>query len=280
MSEPCAPEPCAPSCHRVTLHFANGYTISAFPKTASPPKDKSSEALAKFERDLQMILKETGVYRRLAEQPQPFFPSLYAFCEDPPTLYLEAMQGDMVDFTARRFAFEEPARRTFVCDIRNALRILHVACSLCHMDLKPDNILFHFDSKSECGYRFKLCDFGFATPVSTSCNATYGSAPYVAPEVLICAQSNKTRVYDAKKADAFSFACTLVALTIPMNESPNDFLITNRGRDIACRTGGIVCEIVRHFGDVDPNKRGLIESTLLEGIDSLVLSEDANRSCA
>lgn len=55
---------------------------------------------------------------------------------------------------------------------------MHSSAGFCHLDLKLDNILIGNDFKP------KICDLGFAMPIDSKIDKTYGTPSYMAPEVI------------------------------------------------------------------------------------------------
>lgn len=82
-----------------------------------------------------------------------------------------------------------------VLDVLAALEFLH-SMSICHSDLKPDNILYAKDASGE-RYTFKLSDFGSARNLYTAKEATSsilggGTMGYCSPECLVDGQKHTT----------------------------------------------------------------------------------------
>ena len=50
---------------------------------------------------------------------------------------------------------------------------------IAHRNLKPENVVLATDGKT-----IKVCDFDAATPTTTTCTATVGTIPFVAPEIM------------------------------------------------------------------------------------------------
>ena len=94
--------------------------------------------------------------------------------------------------------FGEDAGRFFLNQMLDALEYMHEEVSVCHRDLKLENILI--DSK----LTFKLIDLGLSASGNlNSVTGAVGSPSYVAPEVLTDYQ------YDGRKVDLFSMGVLL-----------------------------------------------------------------------
>ncbi|CAG2174004.1 unnamed protein product, partial [Oppiella nova] len=76
----------------------------------------------------------------------------------------------------------ERVTKFLICQILHALRYLH-SRSICHCDLKPENVLLSSDSDFP---QVKLCDFGFARLIGEKSfrRSVVGTPAYLAPEVL------------------------------------------------------------------------------------------------
>ncbi|CAL8462804.1 g2337 [Coccomyxa elongata] len=91
-------------------------------------------------------------------------------------------------------------------DIASGMEYLHAA-GILHGDLKPANVLLKSTSADRRGFLCKLCDFGMsrlmdatqATHVSTQ---TYGTMPYMPPELLAHSQLTP-------QADVYSFGMVM-----------------------------------------------------------------------
>ena len=89
--------------------------------------------------------------------------------------------------------FGEDAGRLFLSQMLDALEYLHSTASVCHRDLKLENILI--DSQ----LTFKLIDLGLSAAGNLKrITGAVGSPSYVAPEVL------EEIIYNGEKVDLFS----------------------------------------------------------------------------
>ena len=94
--------------------------------------------------------------------------------------------------------FGEDAGRLFLRQMLDALEYMHEEVSICHRDMKLENILI--DSQ----LTFKVIDLGLSASGDLSrVTGAVGSPSYVAPEVLTDYQ------YDGKRVDLFSMGVLL-----------------------------------------------------------------------
>jgi len=114
--------------------------------------------------------------------------------------------GDLFDLTTKMGNFSDKAiLRHLVSQLCSGLDHLHTKAEHCHLDLKLDNILIGND------YKLKICDLGFAKPVSEQITKTYGTYNYMAPEII----DKKTgEHYNGVQADIFSLGVIIFVLYI------------------------------------------------------------------
>ena len=89
--------------------------------------------------------------------------------------------GELFEEITKRSSFSEKDAAGILSQVLSAMSYCH-AKNICHRDLKPENILL--DSKNNNAV--KVIDFGTAqifTP-GVNMNQTYGTAYYIAPEVI------------------------------------------------------------------------------------------------
>ncbi len=136
------------------------------------------------------------------------------------TIYIVMDLGskDLWTYT-RAVGITNSSLREIVTGILKPLAHLH-ANGICHMDLKPGNILIMKNvplSELRCEH-IKLCDFGLCTISQSSKKDApvhqvgfKGTPGYFAPEIAFLRGSGES--YDARPADMWSVACTILALT-------------------------------------------------------------------
>ena len=114
---------------------------------------------------------------------------------------------------ARTVGITEYGLREIMAGILTPLQHLH-SIGICHLDIKPENILVMKDVPAIELRRehIKLCDFGLCTISSSSENTVVhqasikGTPGFFAPEMV-------EGTFDAKPADMWSVACTLLELS-------------------------------------------------------------------
>lgn len=90
-----------------------------------------------------------------------------------------AAGGELYTRMKKQYKFSENVARFYFCEICCALNYLH-SLNIVYRDLKPENILLDNNG------HVKLCDFGFASPLSSREAVLHdgcGTAMYVAPEI-------------------------------------------------------------------------------------------------
>lgn len=100
------------------------------------------------------------------------------------------------------FLAEEEARRIF-CKMVRGVAHLHED-GIAHRDIKPDNVLVHFDEDGEMVV--KIIDFGFAT-LNSVADLHCGTPNFMAPELL-----ERTGKYSTLPVDVWALGVTLFYL--------------------------------------------------------------------
>ena len=111
----------------------------------------------------------------------PFIVHLHTTYADEQAIYLlcgVAMGGDLFRIIDKLGRVPEKVARFYVASVTLALAHIH-ANDIVYRDLKPENVLL--DSQ---GY-VKVCDFGFAKPVTDRTYTRCGTPDYTAPEMLL-----------------------------------------------------------------------------------------------
>lgn len=130
--------------------------------------------------------------------------------------------GDLFDKIEADKGVSEDIAHLYFLQLIGGVSFMH-SKGVAHRDLKPENILLN-----ESG-DLKIADFGMATLFEykgqTKMSSTMcGSPPYIAPEVLRCANGDKSRKYRADLVDIWSCGVILFVLLVGNTpwEEPSD----------------------------------------------------------
>ncbi|KAK0632077.1 kinase-like domain-containing protein [Immersiella caudata] len=133
-----------------------------------------------------------------------------------------AQGGDLFDKIEADVGVQEDIAHLYFLQLISGVSFIH-SKGVAHRDLKPENILL-----SETG-NLKLADFGMATMFEykgqKKTSATMcGSPPYIAPEVLTCARSDRRSLEAAKySADLVDiWACGVILFVLLVGNTPWD----------------------------------------------------------
>lgn len=134
--------------------------------------------------------------------------------------YLEVQRfcesGDMGQYVNSKVKWDFESLRGFVIHLNNDLKYIHDAGYL-HMDIKPENIYFVYDSKNNDSGRYVLGDFGIVREISGGNTVTLmthtdksinGTPGYQAPEILYGVAYRKWN----SKVDYYALAVTVASL--------------------------------------------------------------------
>eukprot|EP01002_Notosolenus_urceolatus_P005695 NODE_2515_length_1099_cov_13.685714_g1815_i1.p1 GENE.NODE_2515_length_1099_cov_13.685714_g1815_i1~~NODE_2515_length_1099_cov_13.685714_g1815_i1.p1 ORF type:complete len:360 (+),score=18.86 NODE_2515_length_1099_cov_13.685714_g1815_i1:124-1080(+) len=160
---------------------------------------------------------------------------------------MEMCRGSLFDRIVEAGRLDEDEARAYWIQLLHAVQYLHDQ-EVCHLDLKPENVLFSVDEadsdsddEGEEDYvlhrprklsrqlqriisvppdkarggsvvkQIKIIDFGLSVPQSkgTRTRSVCGTPNYVAPEII----DDNVSDYDATKADIWSLGCILFAMT-------------------------------------------------------------------
>ena len=93
----------------------------------------------------------------------------------------------------------------------NAIHFMHNEARLAHMDIKPENILYNFESTNPLlSVHCVLCDFGDCKDAMTQINkSNIGTPGYIAPEINLCLKT-PTAVYIPAYTDAFAWSVAML----------------------------------------------------------------------
>ncbi|CAD8042878.1 unnamed protein product [Paramecium primaurelia] len=109
-------------------------------------------------------------------------------------------KGTMIQYLLSLKRFDEQISRFYFRQLMTAL-IYMKGLNICHLDLKPDNIVFDSD------FNLKITDFGYSKQVQGLINDFFGGTKnYMAPELL------GSIAYDGSKVDVFAAAQILFAM--------------------------------------------------------------------
>lgn len=100
--------------------------------------------------------------------------------------------GELFDEISKKTTFSEQDAAIIIEQILEAIAYCH-SRNIAHRDLKPENILI--DSKNH--NNIKVIDFGTSQKMTKGekMNQTYGTAYYIAPEVLVSEYDEKCDVW-------------------------------------------------------------------------------------
>jgi len=206
-------------------HFASGnfgeILLACHP--SNPSKEVVIKKIPREEKDLEAVKREIEAGKRLEHNNIVKF---YHHFKDLDFHYLifERVQGyDLFSYLeARGFVpFREAHARTIFVDILNALLYCH-SKSVCHRDIKLENLLIHPNTKKVTLIDFGLCEF---TEEGGKTARYCGSPDYVAPEVLL------RKDYCPFAADTFSLGVCLYTLVFA------EFPFCHKERKIAIDQG-------------------------------------------
>jgi serine/threonine protein kinase len=155
--------------------------------------------------------EEADIWRDLSH---PCIIKFYEHIETPYANYfvLELAEGGelfeyVLDDHKNQTSNERAAKVQFY-QILRALDYLHVDSTICHRDLKLENILLM--TKNKAG-RIKITDFGLSRAATGTMNSYVGTPYYIAPEV-VRNEDIPNRLAYTVKADVWSAGCILYSL--------------------------------------------------------------------
>jgi len=119
--------------------------------------------------------------------------------------------------------------RTMIGQLASALGHLHEGPQVCHLDVKPENLIVF--GESEDSIEIKLADFDMAVVQRTGkrCQAVRGTVPFFAPEML------SMRDYDGMAADVWSLGVVLLEVQCSVGVLERSFCTREKGLEIAER---------------------------------------------
>ena len=110
-----------------------------------------------------------------------------------------AKHGELFDVIAQTGSFSERVARHYMLELLNAVAYMHEEAEVCHLDLKPQNLLL------DENFKLKVADFGFSTSLhgKKAMSKFRGTAGYMTPQQLA------KRRYSGKHADLFAVSVIL-----------------------------------------------------------------------
>ncbi len=177
----------------------------------------------------QKILTLTGLkhvrteVKLLRQLQHPNIVTFLDYIHSPTALYIITEIGgrDLFEFfDANPMGADENISKHIILGIAKPLEYLH-ACGICHLDLKPENVLLTqvADSQEITHEHVKICDFGesvIGCKSGMKLSGLCGSPGFFAPEMIIAEGG-----YNGFAADIWSVGCIMLELT--------------RGHDEFCR---------------------------------------------
>lgn len=102
--------------------------------------------------------------------------------------------GELFDEITKRSNFNENDAADIIKQVLSAIAYCH-SKNICHRDLKPENILL--DTLNQSGNSIKIIDFGASQKFENSkkMSQIYGTAYYIAPEILKSEYNEKCDVW-------------------------------------------------------------------------------------
>ena len=103
--------------------------------------------------------------------------------------------GELFEAITKRTHFNEQVAASIIKQILSAIAYCH-SKSIVHRDLKPENILLE-DKKDDGDFQIKVIDFGASMRFDPSkkMNQVFGTAYYIAPEILKLEYNEKCDVW-------------------------------------------------------------------------------------
>jgi serine/threonine protein kinase len=133
---------------------------------------------------------------------------MISYSEEKKTIDLELCDCDLVEFFEKE-KVNEINNKEYYLQILDALEYIH-SLNICHLDVKPDNILWKKSEK-----RLKLSDFGNSRYIGENRKVNFGGLPHIIiPSILWDFKKKylKTTVYFGVHLDLIAFVLLLSAL--------------------------------------------------------------------
>jgi calcium-dependent protein kinase len=134
-------------------------------------------------RDLTEKFKFFSEVDVLAGLDHPNIVKLYEFYEDDKYFHLVTEYiggGELFDYIIKSKLLSEPIAAHFMKQILSGVAFCH-SNNIVHRDIKPENLLL---DKESAEASLKIIDFGTSANISERLTQKYGTAYYIAPEVL------------------------------------------------------------------------------------------------
>ena len=111
-----------------------------------------------------------------------------------------AENGDLIEIMEQYGILGERIAKYYFWKLIDTLELMH-SKGICHLDIKPENILFDED------YNLKLCDFGYSLN-SIMVGSKKGTSGYAAPEIY------EKEIYSGPMTDVFSAGVVLFIMVV------------------------------------------------------------------
>ena len=187
------------------------YAIKVFDDTSSFERERSiNEIISKLQKSffVKYISSSSG-YLDIGETHES---KNYLIFEFYP-------KGDLFELiNANSEGLQEQNCKVIAYKIILAIQALH-KMGICHLDIKPENILIFGDN-----FEIKIGDFGLSSSIygkygKVLQSGNVGTYGYKAPEII------EGKVFDGEKADVFSFGVLLFVLLIGIKPFPTAEII-------------------------------------------------------
>jgi serine/threonine protein kinase len=166
-------------------------------------------------KDLQQVALEVHVLKRY---PHPNIIRLEAVVHAPRSIYLitELCSMDIHQYHSE-IGLSEDGAMNVILGILRPLEYLH-AQGICHLDLKPENVLLtrSVDTENVTHEHVRLCDFGLVNMANQPDQSlgvfrkgyACGTPGFFAPEMIL------KHEFEGRKADMWSLGCIVLELTL------------------------------------------------------------------
>lgn len=231
--------------------------------------------------DERMIIQEINSLKKL---DHPNIMKVYEFYSDSDNYYLilEYCQGqELFDYLINQGTFNEINAAKIMYQLLSSVSHAHNH-NVVHRDLKPENIMIQ-KSKETNDLNIKIIDWGFSTIFSSNetLKENYGTAYYVAPEVLLKKYNNK--------CDIWSCGVILYIMLIgspPINSSIQELKIAQKDLNDAYLPSlreKLICNklitgnykiLIDVYSDLSLNVKDLLHKMLTRNVESRPLANE------
>jgi len=186
--------------YEVIYHVGFGTRSTVYHARDKSSNDKVAIKIIPLSADTSSVEAEIAIIKKIKH------PSIVRFIEsfkDSEAFYLvfeHLPRGTLLQLLHSCGRFSEDEASAFFAQIVAAVQYLHDTAGVIHRDLKLENVMIDDD------FRLKIIDFGLAVQCQDSAlDHKYGSAPYLAPELLSGSPCSK-------ESDIWSLGVILYAL--------------------------------------------------------------------